>query len=174
MSTEQQYLHSSIKQFRTYKELAQKAIAQIGENDLNKIIDPESNSIAIIIQHLGGNLISRWTDFLTTDGEKTDRNRDAEFEEKCLTKNELMDYWNKGWDTLFETLDELQPEDLGKTIYIRKQPLTVLEAINRQLTHYAYHVGQIVLLAKHFNSSGWQSLSIPKGDSQSYNKTHGL
>jgi hypothetical protein len=132
-------------------------------------LDPESNTLAVLIQHLRGNMISRWTDFLTTDGEKASRKRDTEFDRgEQLTSNELVDAWNEGWDCLFKTLATLQPSDLERTITIRGEAHSVLEAIQRQLTHCAYHVGQIVFLAKHHEAETWESLSIPRGQSEKF------
>jgi hypothetical protein len=156
-------------QARKLKELADKAIAQVRDEDLSVVLDPESNSIAIIVQHLAGNLRSRWTDFLTSDGEKPDRDRDAEFEtHDSTTRAGLLAAWDEGWGRLFATLDGLTAEDLGRTVPIRSEPHTVVQAVNRGLTHAAYHVGQIVLLAKHFASDGWKTLSIPRKQSQQF------
>ncbi|MDZ4757684.1 MAG: DUF1572 family protein [Bacteroidota bacterium] len=161
--------YSIISVFKQYKALAEKAIAQLDEKELFYLPDPESNSIAIIMRHLAGNMISRWTDFLTTDGEKPDRNRDAEFEQDDLTEGKLILYWEQGWKVFLDTLHSLQPDDLQKTIYIRKEPYTVMEAIARQLAHYSYHIGQIVFIAKHLKNTDWKTLSIAKGKSQDFN-----
>jgi hypothetical protein len=166
---ETNYLASAIKQFEYYKLLGEKAMNQLDEKQLFSIHSKESNSIAIIVQHLSGNMISRWTDFLTSDGEKEWRKRDEEFEEVINTKAELLKVWNKGWDVLFTTLNSLSNDDLGKIIYIRNQGCTAQDAINRQLAHYPYHVGQMVFLAKLLVSQEWQSLSIPKNQSKEYN-----
>ena len=156
-------------QARKLKDLADKALAQVRDADLTVTLDPESNSLAIIIQHLAGNLRSRWTDFLTSDGEKPDRQRDAEFEaHPATTRASLLASWNEGWARLFDTLDSLTVEDLGKTIFIRSEPHTVVQAINRGISHAAYHVGQIVFLSKHFASADWRTLSVPRGKSQEY------
>lgn len=156
-------------QARKLKELADKAMAQVRDEDLTVVLDPESNSIAIIVQHLAGNLRSRWTDFLTSDGEKPDRDRDAEFEaHDGAGRAALLADWDQGWNRLFSTLDSLTAEDLGKTITIRSEPHSVVQAVNRGLTHAAYHVGQIVLLAKHFASADWKSLSIPRRQSRQF------
>jgi len=163
------YLESTIKQFEYYKLLGEKTIAQLSDEQLYWQYNAESNSIAIIVKHLWGNMLSRWTDFLTSDGEKEWRNRDAEFEPEDNTREALMIKWNEGWNCLFQTLHELEEEDLEKIIYIRNQGHTVMEAINRQLAHYPYHVGQIVFIGKMLCDSTWQSLSIPKGNSTSYN-----
>lgn len=163
------FIVSSTKLFRYYKTLADQAIEQIDEPALFWKPNEDSNSIAILIQHMSGNMLSRWTDFLTTDGEKDWRNRDQEFEAIILDKQALLMAWEKGWDVLFAALAQLTAEDLNKIIYIRNQGQTVLEAIHRQLAHYPYHVGQIVFLAKMQSSSEWASLSIPKGNSAVYN-----
>jgi hypothetical protein len=156
-------------QARKLKELADKAIAQVRDEDLTVILDPESNSIAIIVQHLAGNLRSRWTDFLTSDGEKSDRDRDAEFETHDGSgRAALLAAWDDGWGCLFSTLDGLTADDLGRTITIRSEPHSVVQAVNRGLTHAAYHVGQIVLLAKHFASADWKTLSIPRKQSRQF------
>lgn len=162
------YLDSAIKQFEYYKMLAEKTFDQVSEDKLFWQYNEESNSIAMIVNHLAGNMLSRWSDFLTTDGEKEWRNRDAEFENIILTKNELMTKWNEGWTCLFDTLKTLNNSDLDTIIYIRNQGHTVQEAINRQLAHYPYHVGQIVYIGK-MATDNWQSLSIPKGNSSTYN-----
>ncbi|HEX3127294.1 MAG TPA: DUF1572 family protein [Thermoanaerobaculia bacterium] len=158
-------------QARKLKELADKAMAQVHDEDLTVVLDPESNSIAMIVQHLAGNLRSRWTDFLTSDGEKPDRHRDAEFEaHEGTNRSGLLAAWDQGWGRLFSTLDGLTAEDLGKTVHIRSEPHSVVQAVNRGLTHAAYHVGQIVLLAKHFASADWKTLSIPRKQSQQFNE----
>ena len=162
------YLESVIKQFQYYKMLGDKTFEQLKDDALFWTYSEESNSIAIIVKHLWGNMLSRWTDFLTTDGEKEWRNRDAEFENDIRTRDELLEKWNEGWTVLFNTLSALQEEDLGKIIYIRNQGHTVMEAINRQLAHYPYHVGQIVYIGK-MCSKEWHSLSIPKGKSNQFN-----
>jgi hypothetical protein len=164
------YLKDVIHQFRKLKELADKAISQVADKDLFAMPDEHSNSIAIIMKHMAGNMRSRWRDFLTSDGEKPDRNRDTEFViEKGDSKESIFQAWEKGWQYLFEALEPLNPDDLNKTVLIRTQPHTVIEAINRQLTHYAYHIGQIVFLARSFAGSEWQSLSIPRGESDEFN-----
>ena len=163
------HLADSLIQFRKYKKMAEDAMTQISQKDFFKLLDPEANNIALIIKHLAGNMRSRWTDFLTSDGEKTDRNRDSEFyEEEKDTKAFLMERWEEGWKLVFDAIEPLKDEDLGKIIYIRGEAHTVLQAINRQLTHYAYHVGQIVFLAKHFAGPKWKSLSIPKRKSKEF------
>jgi hypothetical protein len=169
MDTSSIFLESSKRLFLYYKTLAEKAIDQIDEDQLFFSANEDTNSIAIIIQHLAGNMLSRWTDFLTTDGEKDWRNRDGEFEENYKTKAELLVFWNKGWDCLFDAINSLQPERLTDIIYIRKEGHTVMDAINRQLAHYPYHVGQIVFYAKMLKKTDWNSLSIPKNKSNEYN-----
>ena len=156
------YLSTCIKQFRQYKSLAEKAIEQIDDSKLFIQFNDETNSISIIIKHLSGNMISRWTNFLTEDGEKVWRNRDEEFINNISNKIELMETWDNGWNCLFETIEKLTAEDLEKIIFIRNEPQTVLEAINRQIAHYAYHVGQIVFLSKAFINEDWKTLSIPR------------
>lgn len=163
------YLDSVIKQFEYYKLIGDKAIAQVPEDKLFWQFNEDSNSIALIIKHLSGNMLSRWTDFLTSDGEKPWRNRDEEFEAPAFNKTELLEQWQKGWDCLFSAIRPLKDEDLDKTVYIRNMGHTVTEAINRQLAHYPYHIGQIVFLAKILCTNAWESLSIPKGNSQIYN-----
>jgi len=164
------FLQNNIKLFKYYKSLGEKTINQISEEKLFWQYNEESNSIAIIIKHLSGNMLSRWTDFLTSDGEKEWRKRDGEFEDNIKSKKELEKIWNKGWDCLFNALGALSEEDLNKTVYIRNMSQSVSDAINRQLAHYAYHVGQIVFIGKMMNNKDWKSLSIPKGDSIKYNK----
>ncbi len=164
------YLVSIIKQFKYYKSLGDKTFNQLSFEDLQNDIADDANSISIIIKHLVGNMLSRWTDFLNEDGEKEWRHREREFEDTYTTKDELIDDWNKGWGCLFNALKPLTENDLETIIYIRNQGHTVIEAIHRQLTHYAYHVGQIVFLGKVLKGKEWQSLSIPKGDSEKYNK----
>ncbi len=166
---ETNYLESVIKQFEYYKQLGEKAMEQLTDEQLFSVPSAESNSIAIIVQHLSGNMLSRWTDFLTTDGEKESRNRDAEFEAVIKTKQELYEAWNKGWDICLNTLKSIEAKDMDKIIYIRNQGHTVMEAINRQLAHYPYHVGQIVFLAKLLVTNSWQTLSIAKNQSKNYN-----
>jgi hypothetical protein len=163
------YLSSVKNRFSQYKSLGDKTLEQLDEENLFWQYNEESNSIAIIVQHLWGNMLSRWTNFLTEDGEKEWRQRDAEFEKMIKTKEELILKWDAGWDCLFAAIDSLKSDDLDKTIYIRKEPLIVGDAINRQLAHYSYHVGQIVYLGKMQLGERWVSLSIPKGDSNQYN-----
>ena len=164
------YLDDALYTFRDYKKLAERAFAQISDKDFFRTLDEESNSIAINMKHMAGNMISRWTDFLTTDGEKPERNRDLEFVMLPETsKDDMLAYWERGWQCVFDAVEPLKPEDLMRTIRVRGQDHTVVQAINRQLAHYAYHVGQIVFLAKHFKSSEWQSLSVPKNRSAEFN-----
>lgn len=163
------YLKSIKQQFEYYKILGEKAIEQLEEEQLFIALNEDSNSIATIIKHVSGNMLSRWTDFLSSDGEKEWRNRDAEFENDIRIKSELLLIWNKGWTCLFEAINSLKAEDLSKIIYIRNEGHTVTEAINRQLAHYPYHVGQIVFLAKLLKKTEWNSLSIPKNKSTNYN-----
>jgi len=156
------YLESVIKRFNEYKTLGDKTFAQLSENDFFSQPNEASNSIAVIIQHMRGNMLSRWTNFLTEDGEKNWRQRDEEFEVQELSREQLIQRWEEGWNLLFDTLDSLTPGDLLKQITIRKQPLIVVDAINRQLAHYSSHVGQIVYLGKWIRGNQWTSLSIPK------------
>jgi len=169
-SPAQHYLADAIRTFRDYKTLAERAFGQINDEDFFKALDPESNSIAVNIKHMAGNMLSRWTDFLTTDGEKPERDRDMEFEMlPGTTKANMLAYWEQGWRCVFDAVEPLTPDDLMRTVRIRGQDHTVIQAINRQLAHYAYHVGQIVFLAKHFKSSEWQSLSVPRNKSAEFN-----
>lgn len=164
------YLSSVIKQFQYYKGLADKAIMQVeADEKLNWQPDPNSNSIAIIVKHLAGNMLSRWTDFLTSDGEKPWRNRETEFEGIYENRAAMLDHWERGWKCLFNAIGHLQAADLERIIYIRNEGHTVVEAINRQLAHYPYHVGQIVFLARMLAGDNWRSLSIPKGGSEAFN-----
>jgi len=150
--------------------LAERAIEQISDEEFFALIDAEVNSIAVVVKHIAGNLISRWSDFLTADGEKPTRNRDSEFEVADESRESLMEFWERGWQTLFDNVEPLTEKDFSKTVTIRGQEHTIVEAINRQLTHYAYHVGQIVLLAKHFKSADWKTLSVPKNRSAEFNQ----
>jgi hypothetical protein len=164
------YLEDVADQFRKYKQLADRALAQVRDEDLFVTLDPESNSLAMLIQHMAGNLISRWTDFLTSDGEKPDRDRDSEFVAAAgTTRADLLARWEKGWVTLFAALAGLGEDDLTRTVHIRAEPHTVVRAIGRQLTHQSYHAGQIVLLAKHFASASWRTLSVPRGGTRELN-----
>lgn len=163
------YLQSAKTQFEYYKSLGDKTFAQLSEEQLFWQYNPESNSIAMIVSHLSGNMQSRWTDFLTSDGEKEWRNRDEEFEPHIGTRADLLTKWEQGWACLFSGINTLTTADLDKEVFIRNQPHTVTEAINRQLAHYPYHIGQLVFLGKMCNNQNWQSLSIPKGNSEQYN-----
>ncbi len=166
------YLQDSIGLFRYYKKLADRAMAQCPDEALFVTLDAESNSIAIIVKHLAGNMRSRWQHFLTTDGEKPDRNRDTEFETPPATRAELMEMWERGWKYVFDALEPLKEADLTRTVTIRTEPHSVMQAINRQVAHYAHHVGQILFLAKHltFTKTGkWESLSVPRGKSADMN-----
>lgn len=156
------FLQNAISVFLNYKKMGEKTIEQLNDNELYYQPNEESNSIAIIMQHLWGNMKSRWTDFLTTDGEKPWRERDAEFENGNLTKQKLLEKWDEGWACLLNALDSLQPEDLEKTITIRGEAHTVIAAIHRQIAHYAYHIGQMVYIAKIVKNTDWQTLSIPR------------
>jgi hypothetical protein len=162
------YLESVTKQFEYYKMLAEKTFEQLSDEQLFWQYNEDSNSIATIVKHLRGNMLSRWTDFLHSDGEKEWRNRDTEFETDMQSRAELMQSWQEGWTVLLDTLHSLQESDLSKTVYIRNQGHSVMEAINRQLAHYPYHVGQIVFVGKML-AAQWQSLSIPRGQSQQFN-----
>lgn len=169
MDANQAYIESVRKQFQYYKMLGEKAMAQLEPGQLFYSANEDTNSIAIIVKHLHGNMMSRWTDFLTSDGEKEWRNRDDEFENPYADKDTLLQKWNEGWDCLFKALDTVTADNLNQIIYIRNEGHTVVEAINRQLAHYPYHMGQIVFYAKMLKLSGWDSLSIPKNSSQQYN-----
>lgn len=169
METNNQYLESVKKQFLYYKTIGEKAMAQLEPEQLFVAVNEDTNSIAVIVKHLSGNMLSRWTDFLTSDGEKEWRNRDDEFEQTLKTKDELMALWEKGWNCFFDAINGLTPEQLSQIIYIRNEGHTVMEAINRQLAHYPYHVGQIIFYAKMLKQSDWTSLSIPKNKSNDYN-----
>jgi hypothetical protein len=164
------YLEDCLALFRQYKGLAERAMEQITDGQLFATLDPESNSIAIIVKHLSGNMRSRWTGFLTTDGEKPDRRRDVEFIDPPPTRRDLLEAWEDGWKRLFETLESLSEEDLKRTITIRGEAHSAMQAINRQVAHYGLHVGQIVLLAKHFAGSGWKPVSVPRGQSAEFNR----
>jgi hypothetical protein len=166
----QNYLEDAITSLKSGKKLADKAIAQVKDEELFISLDEEANSIAVIMKHMAGNMFSRWTNFLTSDGEKPDRNRDMEFViEANTTKTDLLDYWERGWACVFAAIEPLTLEDFEKTVLIRGEKHTIVQAINRQLTHYSYHIGQIVFLAKHFRSSEWSSLTIPRNKSAEFN-----
>jgi uncharacterized protein DUF1572 len=168
----QNYLDDARKAMRAYKKMAEKALDQLKDEEFFVTLDEEANSVAVVMKHMAGNMLSRWTDFLTSDGEKPDRNRDMEFViESSTTKDDVRAYWERGWESVFTALDPLQAADLEKTVLIRGEPHTVVMAINRQLSHYAYHIGQIVFLAKHFRAGDWQSLSIPRNKSADFNAT---
>ncbi len=164
------YIEDSLALFAYYKKLAERAMDQVSDEQLAATLDYEGNSIATIVKHMAGNMRSRWTDFLTTDGEKPDRNRDSEFEEPPATRAELLAMWEAGWSCLFSALQPLTDTDLTRTITIRGEKHSVMQAINRQLAHYPHHVGQIVLLAKHFAGDRWQTLSVPRKGSAEFNR----
>ncbi len=163
------YLNDALSQFRKYKTMADAAIAQVSDEDFFQAPDPESNSVALVMKHLAGNMRSRWRDFRESDGERPDRDRDSEFERGTAdSRDSLTARWEEGWALLFRALEPIREDDLLEKVPIRGEPHTVLEAIQRQLTHYAYHVGQIVYLAKHYAGARWTSLSIPKGKSREF------
>jgi hypothetical protein len=164
------HLEDSLTLFRYYKRLGERAMEQVTDEQLFKILDPEMNSIAVIVKHICGNMVSRWTDFLTTDGEKPGRVRDHEFENPPPSREALMKLWEQGWGCVFGALEPLQDADLSQRVTIRSEAHSVTQAINRQLAHYAYHVGQIVLLAKHFQHTQWKNLSVPRGRSEDFNR----
>ena len=169
-STPSEVLGEALHQLRKYRYLGERAMAQLSDEEIFRSLDAEANSIAVIVKHLHGNMRSRWTDFLTSDGEKPDRHRDREFESDAATSRaDVERWWEEGWDVVLAAADSLRPTDLDRVVRIRGEPHSVLQAISRQVTHYAYHVGQIVLLAKHFRGAEWQSLSIPRGRSEEYN-----
>ena len=168
------YLITAIKRLNYYKGLGEKTFDQLGESELHYSPGPESNSIAVIIQHMAGNMLSRWTNFLTEDGEKPWRNRDEEFETRPLSKEQLMKIWDDGWKCFLTTLDSLSEADLPKTVSIRGESLSVTDAINRQLAHYPYHIGQIVYLGRMLKKEDWINLSIARGQSQQYNQSEGV
>jgi uncharacterized damage-inducible protein DinB len=165
------YLKDSIDLFRYYKKLAERAMAQCPDAEMFTVLDTESNSIAVIVKHMSGNMRSRWRDFLTTDGEKPDRHRDTEFEEPPKTRSELMELWERGWKYLFDALEPLTEADMSRTVTIRTEPHSVMQAINRQMAHYSHHIGQILFLAKHLTvkaTGKWDSLSVPRGQSKQF------
>jgi hypothetical protein len=168
METAKIFLEESIKSFKGLKSNAEKAIEQISDAEMHWSYNEDSNSVAIIIKHMAGNMISRWTDFLTTDGEKPNRNRDGEFEDDFSSRQQIMDYWNRGWKVFLDTLNNLKEEDLKKKVFIRKEPHSVIRAIQRQLAHYAYHCGQIVYLTKQIKGKDFKTLSIARGESSKY------
>ncbi|HEX5154621.1 MAG TPA: DUF1572 family protein [Parafilimonas sp.] len=169
MNTEEAFLEAAIKKFKFQKQLGEKTFAQLEEKDLFFKPSKESNSIAVIVQHLSGNMLSRWTNFLTEDGEKPWRDRDKEFEDLPSTKDEVLNAWNKGWQCVLNVLESLRPEDVMKTIMIRSESMPVVDAIVRQLDHYGYHVGQIVYIGRLIKDETWQSISIPKNKSKDFN-----
>jgi len=165
------YLEEARRQMRGHKRMSEGAMAQLGDHEFFLTLDPESNSVAILVKHLAGNMRSRFTDFLTTDGEKTDRFRDREFEvTAATTRTEVMQWWEEGWSCVLGAIEALKPDDVMRTVTIRGEPHTVLQAINRQIAHYAAHIGQIVFLAKHLRSSEWKTLTIPRGKSEEFKK----
>ncbi len=170
MDLAKHYLEEASRQLRGSKRLAEGAFAQLADKDFFVTLDAESNSVALIVKHLAGNMRSRFTEFLTTDGEKPDRYRDREFEmTEGTTRADVMRWWEEGWERVFAAVDPLSPEDLTRTVAIRGEPHSVLQAINRQIAHYAYHIGQIVFLAKHLQARNWKSLSVPRGKSEEFN-----
>jgi hypothetical protein len=165
------YLEEARRQMRGHKRMGENAMAQLGDADFFVTLDPESNSVAILVKHLAGNMRSRFTDFLTSDGEKPDRFRDREFEvSRATTRADVMRWWEEGWTCVMGAIDALRPEDVMRTVTIRGEPHTVLQAINRQIAHYAAHIGQIVFLTKHLRSSEWKTLTIPRGKSEEFKK----
>ena len=164
------YLEDSLTLFRYYKKLAERAMEQVTDEQLFAMLDEEANSIAIVVKHMAGNMRSRWTDFLTADGEKPDRDRDSEFVNPPATRATLLDVWEDGWTRVFRALEPLSDADLRRTVTIRGEAHSVMQAVNRQLAHYAHHVGQIVMLAKHFAHDRWQSLSVPRNRSGEFNQ----
>jgi hypothetical protein len=165
------YLDEARRQFRGHKRMGDGALAQLRDEDFFVTLDPESNSVAILVKHLAGNMRSRFTDFLTADGEKPDRFRDQEFElNSATTRADVMKWWEEGWSCVFAAIDVLKPEEVTRTVTIRGEPHSVLQALNRQIAHYAQHIGQMVFLAKHLRSSDWKTLSIPRGRSEDYKK----
>lgn len=164
------YLEDSLALFRYYKELSERAMRQVTDDQLFAALDDEANSIAIIVKHMAGNMRSRWTDFLNSDGEKPDRNRDGEFAHPPATRKELMELWEEGWSCVFRALEPLSDADLARRVTIRGEAHSVMQAINRQVAHYAHHAGQIVFLAKHFAHDRWQSLSVPRNRSAEFNQ----
>lgn len=164
------YLAESVREFRKIKDLGDKTLAQVSDEDLARTLHPEGNSLAVLIRHLAGNMLSRWTDFLTSDGEKPGRHRDTEFEDSGATREQLLARWEEGWACLFAALAALSESDLRRVVTIRAEPHTVVRAIHRQLSHYAYHVGQMVMLAKAFQDAEWKTLSVPRGGTRKFNE----
>jgi uncharacterized damage-inducible protein DinB len=164
------YLKDSLDLLRYYKKLGERAMEQVSDDQLLTTLDPEMNSIAIVVKHMAGNMRSRWRDFLTSDGEKPDRNRDTEFIEPPANREQLMAMWNAGWELVFDALEPLADVDLNRTVTIRGEAHSVMQAINRQMAHYAYHIGQIVMLAKHLEHERWKSLSVPRNKSAEFTR----
>ncbi len=164
------YIQDSLELFRYYKKLAERAMEQVTDQQLFASLDPESNSIAIVVKHMAGNMRSRWTDFLATDGEKPNRDRDTEFEQPPATRDALMQSWEEGWALVFSAVEPLTEADLSRTVTIRGEAHSVMQAINRQVAHYSLHIGQIVLLAKHLGQDHWQSLTVPRNRSAEFNQ----
>ena len=164
------YIEESLTVFRLYKKMAEGAMAQMSDEQLFVTLDAESNSVALIVKHMLGNMRSRWTDFLTSDGEKPDRARDSEFVDPATTREALLESWEKGWKLVFSAIEPLTDADLGRTVMIRSEPHSVIQAINRQIAHYAQHIGQIVFLAKHLAGPNWKALTIPRNKSAEFNR----
>lgn len=164
------YLRDSLTLFRYYKKLTERAMEQVTDQQLFAVLDGEMNSVAVIVKHLAGNMRSRWRDFLTSDGEKLDRKRDTEFEDPPAGRAALMKHWEEGWEFVFTALEPLSDEDINRTVLIRGEPHSVMQAINRQIAHYSYHCGQIVFLAKHLQASQWMPLTVPRGKSEEFNQ----
>src|SRR4051794_12654382 len=169
-SLSEHYIENALEEFRGMKALADRSVAQGSDEEFFQADDPESNSIAVIMKHMAGNMRSRWTDFLDSDGEKPDRRRDTEFELEREDRRAIEERWEEGWQLVFGAIEPLKGEDLMRTVTIRREPHTIVEAVNRQLAHYGEHVGQIIFLAKHLKSSAWKTLSIPRGQSAAFNK----
>lgn len=170
MTTEEIYLSSIKKVFNNYKAMGEKTFVQLEDEHINYTPNEDTNSIAVIVKHISGNMLSRWTNFLTEDGEKEWRHRDNEFVNTINNKQELLEVWEKGWECMFNAINPLTADDLLKTVYIRKEPHTVIDAINRQLAHYASHIGQIIYMAKIIKSADWESLTIPRNKSKEFNQ----
>lgn len=165
------YLQTAIRRLKHYKDLGDRTLAQLNEEEINYSPGPESNSIAVIVRHLSGNMLSRWTHFLTEDGEKSWRGRDAEFAPGRYSRDSILEAWDKGWACFLDSLSSLKASDLGKSVTIRQEPLSVIDAINRQLTHYPYHIGQMVYLGRMLKKENWINLSIAPGQSEAYNQS---
>ena len=165
-----EYLEDSLSLFHYYKKLAERAMEQVSDEQLFQVLDEEMNSIAIVVKHMAGNMRSRWTDFLTADGEKPNRNRDSEFVTPAANRAELLRIWESGWQCVFDALEPLSEQDLNRRVSIRGEEHSVMQAVNRQIAHYAYHVGQIVFLSKHFQHAGWKPLSVPRNRSAEFNQ----